>query len=643
MSANEHNHSHCCDEVHGCCEGHDEHDGRGEKLEKILLIAGFVLLALSFIPFLGSFVRDALRIACAAICGYPTAVSAFGGIKRFRINEAFLMTLAVIAAIIIGEFFEAAAVAFLFRVGEALEDYAGERSKRSLEAVFSIVPDKGHIILEDGSFSEIDGDDIEIGMKLAVLPHEKVPVDGVIIHGAGTMDTSALTGEGIPVEVSEGSAIISGSINGNTTLLYEATAAKKESGAARIVSMVEEAAAKKGRIRHVTDRFASLYTPIVIALSFVYFVVCAIVLKDVPASLHRALVLVVASCPCAVILSVPLAFISSMGACAKKGIIIKGSDYIEALSKADITVLDKTGTLTSSVPSVGEIYPAPRVKKEDVLRLAAVCEKHSAHPLAQAVMNACDDVPDVQTQDYEELPGGGTAVNTPKGRICTGGAMLMQREGVDISFLPEASIYVSLSGRAVGCIEVVNEMRNSVKEAICVLKKLGMKDIIMLTGDTENNAAAVSEKAGITDYRSGLTPGGKLEEMEKIMSGTKKGTVYVGDGINDAPVLARASAGVAMGLGTEAACEAADVILADSQLFKLCEAVKQSKNTMNILKENIVFSLAVKLVVIILGLIGVAPLWLAVAADVGTMIICVLNSARLGIKKSMELTSEPQG
>ncbi len=639
MSNREEKHNHCCEEAHGCC---DEHDEKGEKLEKILLIAGFVLLALSFIPFLGSFVRDALRISCAVICGYPTAVSAFSGIKKFRINEAFLMTLAVIAAMIIREFFEAAAVAFLFRLGEALEDYASERSKRSLEAVFSIVPDKGHIILEDGSLSEIDGDDIEAGMKLAVLPHEKVPVDGVIIHGAGTVDTSALTGEGIPVEVAEGSKIISGSINGNTTLFYEAAAGKNESGAARIVSMVEQAAAKKGRSQHLTDRFAALYTPIVIGLSLVYFVICAFVLKDVSASLHRALVLVVASCPCAVILSVPLAFLSSMGACAKKGIIIKGSDYIEALSKADVTVLDKTGTLTSSVPSVGDIHPVDGVKAEDVLRLAAVCEKHSAHPLAQAVLNACEDIPDVKTEDYEELPGGGTAVNTSAGRICTGGAMLMQREGVDISALPEASIYVSLSGRAVGCIEVVNEMRNTVNNSICVLKKLGMKDIIMLTGDTEKNAAAVSEKAGITDYRSRLTPAGKVEEMEKIMSGTQKGAIYVGDGINDAPVLALASAGVAMGLGTEAACEAADVILADSELLKLGEAVRQSKNTMNILKENIVFALAVKLIVIVLGLIGIAPLWLAVAADVGTMIICVLNSARLGIKKSMELISKPQ-
>ena len=627
-------HLHTCED---CCEEHC-HEDSDEKKEKILLIVGFVLLAASFLPFLGDFVRDGLRIACAVICGYPTAVGAFKGIKKLRINEAFLMTLAVIAAIIIGEYFEAAAVAFLFRVGEALEDYARGRSERSLEAIFSIVPDKGHIILEDGGFNEIDGDDIKAGMKLAVLPHEKVPVDGVIIHGSGTMDTSALTGEGIPVEVAEGSKIISGSINGNTTLFYEATAGKNESGAARIVSMVKAAADKKGNSQRLTDRFAKIYTPAVVGISFVFFIIYAIITKNISESLHRALVLVVASCPCAVILSVPLAFISSLGACAKNGVIVKGSDFIEALSSAKAAALDKTGTLTTSVPVIGEIYPAPGIEKEEVLRYAALCEQYSSHPLAQAVINACPDIPETQTQGYEELPGGGTAVNTPLGRVCAGGAMLMERENIDVSSLPEASIYVSLGGKAIGCIEAVNEIRSDAAKTVSSLRKLGVREIVMLTGDAEKNAADVSGKTGLDSYKCRLTPAGKLEAVEDIMRRTEGGVIYVGDGINDAPVLARSTVGVAMGLGTEAACEAADVILADSQIIKLPQTVRQSKNTMNILKENIVFSLAVKLAVIILGLIGIAPLWLAVVADVGTMLICVINSARLNMKRSMKLT-----
>ena len=616
-----HEHGGCCD---GCC-GHDE---AGEKREKIILIAGAVLLALSFIPILGDFVRDALRIACAVICGYPTAVSAYNGLKKFRFNEALLMTIAVIAAMFIREFFEAAAVAFLFRVGEALEDYASERSRRSLEAVFSIVPDKGHIILEDGSFREIDGDDIKTGMKLAVLPHEKVPVDGVIIHGAGTMDMSALTGESLPVEVEKGSKIISGSINGNTTLFYEATAEKEESGAARIVSMVKEASEKKGNAHRATEQFAKYYTPIVVALALVYGIVYLIISKDFSAALHNALVVVVASCPCAIVLSVPLAFLSSMGACAKNGIIIKGSEFIESLAKTDAAVLDKTGTITTGTPLIGEVFAADGFDREKVLSLAGACERHSSHPLAKSVMKAAEGIDEAEASGFEELPGGGTSAVTPLGRVCVGSAKMMAREGVDISSLPECEIYVSLDGKAAGGMEVINEVRSDSPLAVETLKKLGVNNITMLTGDSRKNAEKVCDAVGIGNYMHSLTPGDKLSELEKIKC-TSKSTVYVGDGINDAPALALADTGVAMGLGTQAASEAADVILTDSRIIKLCDCIRQSKNTMKILKENIVFALIVKLVVIVLGLIGIAPLWLAVVADVGTMLLCVLNSVRL--------------
>ncbi len=613
------------------CEGceDDEEEEENEKLGKVLIIVGAVLLVLSFLPFLGSFVRDACRILCAVLCGYPTAITAFKGLKNKRMNEAFLMTVAVIAAIVIEEYFEAAAVALLFRVGEALEDYARERSKRSLEEIFSIVPDKGRLVLEDGGFEEIGGDDIKVGMLLAVFPHEKVPADGVITRGSGTMDVSAITGESIPVEVCEGSSIMSGSINGDTTIYYEVTAAKSESAAARIVALVKDASEQKSETQRFTDRFAKYYTPIVVGAAVVYGIVCAIITKDISLSLHRALVLVVASCPCAIVLSVPLAFISSMGAAAKNGIIIKGSSFIESLAAADTAVFDKTGTVTSDVPAVGKIHALPGYDEQQVLYYAAISESHSSHPLAKAVMAAYGEAPESSEYIYEEAAGGGTAVSTPMGRICAGGEMLMKREGVDVSALPNAQIYISLDGKAIGGIECISELKENAVLTVNELKKIGIKNTVMLTGDSEKNALPVCEKLGIEDCRSSLSPADKLSETEKIRKDSKTGIIYVGDGINDAPVITLADTGVAMGLGTQAASEAADVILADSQIAKLYDAVSQSKRTMKVLKSNIAFSLVFKLAVIALGIIGIAPLWLAVVADVGTMLVCVIRSAQL--------------
>ncbi len=618
---------------HDQCEGcsvHGHHNEKAEKRELITLIIGAVLLAVSFVPIpgLADFPKDVLRFFSAAFCVWPIFASAKEEIVEHRFGENSLLVIAVVSAILIGEFLEAAAVSLFFRIGEYSEEYAESKSRRSIESLFSIMSDTGHLVRDEGGFEQIDADDIKVGMKLAVLPHEIIPVDGVVTSGDGTVDTSAVTGESLPVEITVGSKLISGTVNGNTTVFYEATAEKAESGAARIIAMVEEAAEKKGKAQSFISKFSAVYTPAVVAAAVIVAIIPALASGRWHEWIHRGLAVLVASCPCSVILSTPLAFLSSMGSCAKNGIIIKGSKYIEALAKADTFVFDKTGTLTSSEPVIGEISPADGYDADYVLSLAAKCEYYSSHPLAKAISSACESIDMTGTANFEEIPGGGTAISVTEGRIICGGMNLMKSRNVDVSALDEAPVYVALNGEAVGSIDIVNEVRPEAKTMTEKLKKLGAKALIILTGDTASKAKQVCAEAGLDDCKWGLLPEDKLNAMEEIKK--KSGAVvYVGDGINDAPVLAASDVGAAMGLGTQAACEAADLILTNSDLSRLVTAVKQSRKTVNVLGENIIFSLSVKAAVIILSIAGIVPMWLAVFADVGTMLLCVANSSRL--------------
>lgn len=639
----EHNHDHehhidvdCC-----CCDHDDDEDEEESKAEKIMLYVGAAIFVVALIIMLvkkitkadiGEFVYEFPFVITAFLCGFPTAKSGIKSLMKKNMSEALLMTISVVAALIIGEFFEAAAVALLFRVGEMLEDYASERSKKSIESLFSIVSDTGNIVKADGSIEKIDADDIKVGMKLALLPHEVVPVDGVIVEGATTIDTSAITGESIPVEAGVGTKLVSGSMNVNNTVYYEATAIKAESGAARIVNMVEEATGKKGKSQKLVASFAKYYTPIIVGCAVLLFVIGAIATHSasgVKDWLHRALVVLVASCPCSIVLSVPLAFLSSMGACAKNGMIIKGSNFIEELAAADAVAFDKTGTLTTDKPLAGKVTAVEGFTEDEVLQIAAKCEYYSSHPLAKAIVEAAGEVDMKYVSNYAEIPGGGTSIDTEKGKVLCGGQRLMKASEVDVSALPVSSVYVALKGKAIGCIEIVNEIRPEAKKAIANLRALGIKTTMMLTGDMEERAKEVTAEIGLDGYKCQLLPQHKLQALEEIKK-TAKSIIYVGDGINDAPVLASANAGVAMGLGTQAASEAADVILTDSDLSRLADTVKQSQRTMGVLKANIILSIVFKLVVILLGIfVPSTPLWLAVVADVGTMIICVINAARL--------------
>lgn len=606
---------------------HDEHEhGENRLLSICFIAAGVVFTAASF--FVTGNIRKALLICAAVICGIPVLKDAVEELKEKSIDESALLVIAACAAVIIGEYFEAAAVTVLFCIGELMEDIASDRSRKSIESLFGMISLSANRVDEDGSFSHIDAEEIRAGMKLAVFPHELIPADGIIYSGHGETDNSSLTGESIPVEVSEGSEIFSGCVNGNSILYFEATADAFHSSAARIANMVSEAAEDKGKAQSFIGKFAKYYTPAIIAAAVLLAVIPSIITREPREWVRRALILLVASCPCSIVLSAPLAFFSSMGACARNGMIIKGSRYTEALASADTAVFDKTGTLTTGKLTVGRIYTAGGFTEEKILELAAECEALSSHPIAKAITEKAGNPDMTDVTEIKEIPGGGTSAMTPEGLILCGGKKLMRDNGVSIGGLPEVNVYIALNGKAVGAIEITGETRPEAAKAVDSLKKLGIRRTVMLTGDSSAEPEKVCAECGIDEYHSGLLPEDKLELMKEIKA-SAKGVIYVGDGINDAPVLAYADVGTAMGLGTQAAAEAADLILTDSDLRRLPDTVYQSKRTMKVLKANIIFSVAVKLIVILLGIAGTAPMWSAVLADVGTMLICIINSAKL--------------
>ena len=624
----EHEHAHPEIETCGCDHCHEHEKDENKALPIIITVLCAAAIGISFLPFFGSTVRNIILTAVILISGMPVFINAVKSISKLRIDESILLVIAVIAAFLLGEYFEAAVVSVLFRIGELMEDFASDRSRKSIEAIFGIVSDTANLVLPDGTLKKVDAEDIKVGDTVAVLPHETVPVDGVVVDGEGEADASALTGESLPVHFGEGSLLRSGMINGSVTVKIKASAERAQSSAARIVEMVEQAARKKGEAQRAVATFAKYYTPAIIAAAVLIAVVPSLVTGEWRSWIYRSLILLVASCPCAVVLSAPLAFFSSMGAAAKNGMIIKGSRYIEALAKADTVVFDKTGTLTTGELRVGEVYACENYTREDVISLAAKCEYYSTHPIAKAIVAENEETDISGVDGFTEIAGGGTGAQAPEGSILCGGERLMTVREIDISSLPKAPVYVALNGKAVGAIEIDGEVRNTAPETVRKLRRLGITKTVILTGDSAEQAKKVCEQCGVDEYKSGLLPDEKLSEFEEIKQGSK-GIVYVGDGINDAPVLAASDVGVAMGLGTQAAGEAADVILNNSDLSRLSDTIYQSKRTMKILKSNIAFAIIVKFIVIALGIAGIAPMWSAIFADVGTMILCVMNSAKL--------------
>ena len=636
-----HNHEHCkcgCDEH----EHHHEHSDDDEKkktkinLELIEIIFAVVFLlsgiALNFVN-IPQWISSVFMAASAAVSGYRIVIKGIKSLIKLKLDENVLTSVAVIAAAVIGEFFEAAAVTVLFAIGEMLEEKAVDTSRRSIKELSSIRADTAHIVMADGTIRTTDSEAVEVGTEILVKPYERIPIDGVISEGSSSIDTSAITGESIPSNVSVGDSVLSGMMNINGVLKIRTTKACEESAAARILHLVEESAAQKGNAENFITRFARIYTPVVFILALIVCLLPPLIgLGTFLDWLNRALVFLVASCPCALVISVPLAFYSGIGACSKVGVLIKGGKFIEAISKAQSIAFDKTGTLTSGELNVTKITAENGFSEEDVIRIAAAAEKHSSHPAALAIKNKADGLETPELENIREKAGYGvSAVYNGKEILC-GNKRLFKDDTLE-----NGVIYLSVGGKMAGRIYIEDTVRSDTSNTLNKLRSLGFKHIVMLTGDGEKNASSIAKNCGLTEYKSSLLPENKADEVDKLQK--NGGVIFVGDGINDAPVLAKSNCGFAMGLGSEAAIESADAVLVGGTLAQLPEAVKISRQTMSVVRFNISFALVIKAVILVLAVMGIAPMWLAVFADTGVLIITVLNTVRLLRRKKTNTNS----
>lgn len=613
-----------------------EHEEKEEsRLSLILLVvsAGFVLL--SFIPF-GTVFCTILQIIAVLLAAYPILFGVAENFRHFSLSETELMFIAIIAACFLGQFREAAAVAILYRVGEILEDKAISRSRKDIDAVSKIQQDFANLILPDGTTEKVHAEDVEIGSKISVLPYERFPLDGVVFSGTSTADASAITGESIPVDIGRGSEVKSGTINGKNTVSVVTSENFKDSTASRIIKMVEEASERKGKTQKAITKFAKYYTPAVVGFAVIIAVIGSIATKNPAEWIRRALVFLVASCPCALVISIPLGFYSGLGAAAKKGIIVKGTAFAENFANANAVVFDKTGTLTTDRFEIEKINPLTGFTEQQVMILAAAAEHFSSHPIAKSIVAAAPEIDEALLEEFTESAGNGTSVMLGGKKILCGSKNYLSNEGIDVSALPDGEICVAVGTTAAGTIFMRNSVRNGAENMISKLKAQGIQRTVMLTGDNELAAKKAAYKCGIDEYFCNLLPEEKINKLEEIKGQYGK-VVYVGDGINDAPVLAAADAGIAMGLGTQAANEAADIILTNDDLSKLAPAHRLFKQTVFAMKFNIIFSIAVKLLVLLLGAFGAAPIWLAVFADVGVCLICVLVASLIG--KEFKITN----
>ena len=601
------------------------------KKEIIWLSAGAVLfVAALLIPW--DFPGFCLFLLAFLFSGWKVLTAALKGILRGNFfNENTLMVIAAIGAFCIREYPEAVFVVLFYRVGELFEDYAVKKSRRSISQVMRIRPDYAKVLV-DGKVQTLDPEDVCIGDILLVSPGEKVPLDGIVIQGQSFVDSSALTGESVPRRVAVGDSILSGCINQNSALSIRVTKTYEDSTVSRILELVETASARKSSSEKFITRFAKYYTPIVL--------ICALLLAVMPPLLfegaafadylYRALSFLVVSCPCALVISVPLAFFGGIGGAAKKGILIKGGNYLEILSQADTVVFDKTGTLTLGSFSVCSIEPQG-MSAEALLELSAYAEHLSSHPIAQSIRDAWGkELALHRVTDAQEIPGHGVRAVVDGKTVLAGNDKLMQTLGIHCQSTHAGTlVYVAVDGQYAGCIQISDQLKPDAKNGILALKKAGIQKTYMLTGDRKQSADHTAAQLGIDHVKSELLPQDKVAQLEDIMSTFKGKTVYVGDGINDAPVLARADAGIAMGaLGSDAAIEAADIVIMTDQVTKIETALQIAKKTMSIAKQNIVFSLVIKIGILILCSLNVVGMGVAVFGDVGVMVLAVLNSFR---------------
>ena len=546
-------------------------------------------------------------------------------------DEYFLMTVASIGALCIGEYPEAVAVMLFFRIGECFEDYAVDKSRRSIAELMDIRPDYACVEV-DGVLQKFDPNTIPVGTVITVTPGERIPLDGVIMDGESSVDTSALTGESMPRTVKKGQQVVSGCVNLSGVLRIRVSSTYKESTVSKMLELVEHSANSKSRREALVTRFAKVYTPVVVALAVLLAVIPSLVDGNWLEWIRRALIFLVISCPCALVISVPLSFFGGIGCASKHGILIKGSTYLEALADTSTVVMDKTGTVTEGSFSVTGVEPIG-ISGADLITLAAAAECYSSHPIALSLRKACKSLPDRRlVTNVRELTGRGIEANVCGRRVLVGNAALMTSNGITPKTPTEHAtiVHVAADGIYGGYIVIDDRIKDGAKQAVSDLYRLGVESTVMLTGDGKRTAQAVATALGVNNVYSELLPSDKVIAVEELLRQKHTGTLlFVGDGINDAPVLARSDVGIAMGaLGSDAAVEAADVVLMDDDVRKLPLAIEISQHTVGIAKQNIAFSLTVKFVIMLLGALGIAGMWLAVFADVGVLILAVLNATR---------------
>ena len=603
----------------------------------LLLIAVSILDALVEMPWI---LRLALYLVPYLVIGYDILKKAGKGIlKRQVFDENFLMAVATIGAVCLGEFKEGAAVMLFYQIGELFQSIAVGKSRKNIAALMDIRPDYANMMV-DGKLEKVDPDDVEIGSEIIINPGEKVPIDGVITEGNTTLNTSALTGESLPRDVSCGDEIISGCINMTGMIKVKTTKKFGDSTVSKILDLVENSAMKKSRSENFITKFAKYYTPAVCYGALALAILPPVVRLFMGSSpmwgewIIRALTFLVISCPCALVISIPLSFFGGIGCASSNGILVKGSNYLEALSATKYIVFDKTGTLTKGVFEVTASYPENGFDKETLLGMAAYAESSSSHPISLSLKKAYGQEMDLsRVSDIEEIAGHGVCARVDGKKVYVGNMRLMQRENLTVTTEhKEGTVcYVAVDGTYAGCIVISDVVKPTTKDAIAGLKKNGIKKTIMLTGDANETAQRVAAEIGIDEVHSELLPADKVAQVEHILNakGEKENLAFVGDGINDAPVLSRADIGIAMGaMGSDAAIEAADVVLMDDDPAKIALAMKISVRTLKIVRENIVFALAVKAVCLILGALGIANMWVAIFADVGVMVLAVLNATR---------------
>ena len=600
--------------------------------------------------FTAMIILDLLYLVPYFIVGYDVLRKCIQGIKNKQLfDESFLMTIATLGAFGCGEFEEAVAVMLFYQVGEFFQSYAVGKSRGAISELMDIAPDFANREAEDGSVEVIDPDEIEVGDILIVKPGEKIPTDALVVEGSSFINTSALTGESVPREVKEGETVISGCINGDTLLKVQAVKEYDDSTVMQILELVENAASRKSETESFITRFAKYYTPAVViaalGLAFIPPIVLGNFTGEFGKWLLRACTFLVISCPCALVISVPLAFFGGIGAASKEGVLVKGSNFLEQMAKIDTLVTDKTGTLTEGKFSVSYMEAAGGIDTDELIRLAAAAETGSTHPIAAAIISACDKpYPPSKIKDTHVDAGGGVKAVVGKDEIIVGKKAYLEDAGIEVEDTLEDAAgthcYVGKNGEYVGTVVVSDKPKDNAKTAIADILKAGVKRVVMLTGDSEKVAAAVASDLGINDYKAGLLPQDKVsavEELLKVLKASTRGKgklAFIGDGINDAPVLSISDVGIAMGsLGSDAAIEAADVVIMDDDLSRIPKVMQIANKTIGISKANITFALFIKFACLILGAIGIANMWMAVFADVGVAVICILNSMRMLIKK----------